>query len=133
MDFTSDRKALGDATARLWAWRPAPAAREHLDVGRYERKPPGTEGADIGSIVRDQNPMLDSLLAIVNVLKTYEGPKTLLFIGSSLPTGYAQLTRYTTFARAAAEARVTVYAIRPVAVTVDIETDAGLKPDKALN
>lgn len=123
VDFTSDVEALQKAASRLRAWPQAYLAPAPIDIARGEGGPPRAAGSS--RMTGADNPVTETLAAIADSLKAVEGPKTMVLLAGSLPGGTTELGRYQDFARRAAEARVTFYAVRAVTMGVDLRTSEG--------
>jgi VWFA-related protein len=144
VDFTNDRSLLKDTLYSLQQRRPltaaspalgtfggdgirtSPTAGRGLDVsGRGmgmdhpSRQSPSLQGLQRGLS------FLESLSKLVESLVAVEGPKTLWLVSSGLPFDPDLLHRYKSFARAAAEARVTLHVLRTHAGSGSASGNAG--------
>jgi VWFA-related protein len=131
VDFTSELATLREAAGRIRAWPVSARAPEPIRMDRRD----GRMRTGFGpSTLTDLNPVADSLRAIVEALTPIDGPKSLVFIGD-LPGGTTNLSTYYEFAQKAAEARVTLYAVRAAGVALDISTSTGINEtaDSSLN
>lgn len=136
VDFTDDPAVLRAALDRVRAWAPGDVAREPIKLDRGEG---GTTAASAlpgaaDTLNRDFETTVDLLCAIAKAVTPIEGPKTLMLVSARLPGGAGQLATSQKFAKAAAEARLKLYAIRYLAVPGDVMSGTGTNagPDDPL-
>lgn len=127
VDFTNDSKVLRAAVDRIHAFAPTPTPRQAIDIARGEGGTTTLTGmpSATDALNNDFDNLVDTLCALAKAVTPVEGPKNLLLIAGRLPGGAGQLVTSQRFARAAAEARMKVYAIRYLAVPENAESGTG--------
>lgn len=127
VDFTDDPAVLRAAVDRIRAWAPGDIPRESISLERGEGGTTAGSALPIAAdtLNRDFETTVDLLCAIAKAVTPIEGPKTLMLVSGRLPGGAGELATSQKFARAAAEARLQLYAVRYLAVPGEVMSGTG--------